>query len=177
MQVNGAVRSMGSHQSSAMLTDCWLTPPEIIKALGPFDLDPCASPEPRPWPTATKHITLPADGLAKPWTGRVWLNPPYSREAVRWLRRMSEHGQGTALMFARTETSWFRETVWHSPTASGMLFLDGRVYFHRPDGTKAGDNAGAPSVLVAYGMNDAEKLRTSGIPGYYVRSWELADAG
>ena len=21
-------------------TDCWLTPPEVIKALGPFDLDP-----------------------------------------------------------------------------------------------------------------------------------------
>lgn len=42
---------MGSHQSAAMLKDEWLTPPEIIKALGgpeSFDLDPCA-PIKRPW--------------------------------------------------------------------------------------------------------------------------------
>jgi hypothetical protein len=37
-------------------TDDWLTPPDIIAALGPFDLDPC-SPETRPWDTAAKHYT------------------------------------------------------------------------------------------------------------------------
>jgi len=42
---------IGSHQSAAMMKDEWLTPPDIIKALGPFDLDPCA-PIVRPWPTA-----------------------------------------------------------------------------------------------------------------------------
>lgn len=31
--------------------DEWLTPPEILLALGPFDLDPCA-PIVRPWETA-----------------------------------------------------------------------------------------------------------------------------
>ena len=25
-------------------SDVWLTPPEIIDAVGPFDLDPCAAP-------------------------------------------------------------------------------------------------------------------------------------
>ena len=30
--------------------DEWLTPPEIIKSLGEFDLDPC-SPINRPWAT------------------------------------------------------------------------------------------------------------------------------
>ena len=41
-------------------TDCkedWLTPPEILAALGEFDLDPC-SPIPRPWDTARKHYTV-----------------------------------------------------------------------------------------------------------------------
>lgn len=37
--------------------DEWLTPPEIIKALGPFDLDPCA-PINRPWSTVTQHYTI-----------------------------------------------------------------------------------------------------------------------
>jgi hypothetical protein len=37
----------------------WLTPPEILIALGEFDLDPCApTPSTRPWSTAHTHTTL-----------------------------------------------------------------------------------------------------------------------
>lgn len=160
-------RTMGSHQSSSMISDVWLTPPEIIQALGPFDLDPCAAPDPRPWETASHHIALPEDGLAAEWSGRVWLNPPYSSEAVKWLRKMAGHDCGTALIFARTETSWFGETVWRA--ASAVLFLEGRLYFHRPDGTRAAANAGAPSCLVAYGHRDARILAMSGLKGAFVR--------
>lgn len=160
-------RSMGSHQSAAMISDVWLTPREIIEALGTFDLDPCAAPEPRPWPTAQRHIALPEDGLAADWGGRVWLNPPYSSAAVKWLRRMAQHGEGTALVFARTETAWFVETIWREATA--ILFIDGRLHFHHPDGTRAAANAGAPSCLVAYGHRDARILATCGIRGSLVR--------
>ena len=174
---------MGSHQSARMVTDQWLTPPQIIEALGPFDLDPCA---PSAWPTEdwphAKHcISLPLDGLAMPWTKtniftgdvdshRVWLNPPYSRKAVAWLRKMAKHRFGTALVFARTETSWFREYVWR--TASAVLFLDGRLHFYRPDGTRAEANAGAPSALVAYGAYDAFRLQTSGLTGTHVHGFQ-----
>jgi len=160
--------SMGSHQSARMMSDVWLTPPAIINALAPFDLDPCAAPEPRPWPTADRHIALPDDGLAQPWSGFVWCNPPYSREAEKWLARMSEHGNGIALVFARTETEWFWDHVWRSPTASAALFLEGRLYFHRGDGIRAAANAGAPSVLVAYGRQGASRLLASGIRGAFV---------
>lgn len=40
----------------------WLTPPEPLKKLGKFDLDPC-SPINRPWATATHHYTTRADAL------------------------------------------------------------------------------------------------------------------
>lgn len=50
----------------------WLTPPEIIQALGPFDLDPCA-PIVRPWDTAQTYYTIDDNGLLKEWFGRVWL--------------------------------------------------------------------------------------------------------
>lgn len=156
--------SMGGHQSAAMKSDVWLTPPEIVRALGAFDLDPC-SPADRPWDTARQHYSIENDGLRQQWAGRVWLNPPYSREAVKWLRRMAEHAHGTALIFARTETSWFFETVWRAATA--ILFIEGRLHFHRPDGSRAKANAGAPSCLVAYGMDDAETLRNSGIAGHF----------
>lgn len=163
---------MGSHQSSRMISDTWLTPPEIITELGPFGLDPCAAPEPRPWPTAARHIALPADGLTADWGAeRVWLNPPYSREAVKWVRRLAVHGRGTALIFARTETSWFAEAVWQMATAA--LFLHGRLYFHHADGRQAKANAGAPSVLVAYGEEDAARLEGCALPGTFVR-WQVS---
>ena len=56
---------MGGHQAATMGTDEWLTPPEIIKALGPFDLDPC-SPITRPWDTALKHYSILDMGLLQP---------------------------------------------------------------------------------------------------------------
>ena len=140
---------MGSHQSSRMLTDVWLTPRWITDLLGPFDLDPCAAPPPRPWETARRNY-LPADnGLALPWRGTVWLNPPYSREAEKWLARMGDHNNGIALTFARTETGWFWDSIWER--AAAIYFLRGRLHFHRADGSRAEANAGAPSVIVGYG--------------------------
>lgn len=48
---------MSGHQSARMKNDEWLTPPEILRALGAFDLDPCA-PVVRPWETAAQHFAL-----------------------------------------------------------------------------------------------------------------------
>lgn len=170
IEQQGRLTGMGGHQSANMLKDEWLTPPEVIAALGgpeSFDLDPCA-PINRPWPMARQHYTVLDNGLLKPWHGRVWFNPPYGGPNVvgPWMRRMVDHGHGTTLIFARTETSLFFETVWRRATA--ILFLEGRLYFHHVDGTKAAANAGAPSVLVAYGNNDADILKASGIAGQFV---------
>lgn len=157
---------MGGHQSASMVSDTWLTPPDLLAALGEFDLDPCAAPDPTPWRTARTHYTLPLDGLAAPWFGRVWMNPPYSREAVKWLNKLADHGTGTALIFARTETSWFVEAVWKRATA--VMFLHGRLHFHHADGTRAKANAGAPSCLIAYGQLDARILRHCGLDGTFI---------
>lgn len=158
-------KGMGGHQSARAETTTWLTPRPILTALGPFDLDPCAAPEPRPWPTAGVHYTWPQhDGLAMPWWGRVWLNPPYSaKEIGKWLLRMRDHGRGTALIFARTETEAFRDGVWRA--ADALLFLEGRIHFHHADGRRSKENGGAPSVLVAYGAEDAERLLASPLKG------------
>ena len=159
--------SMGAHQSANMVSDTWLTPPEIIQALGPFDLDPC-TPDRMPWETAGYRYIAADNGLNLSWHGRVWLNPPYSNEARAWIKRLSDHGHGTALIFARTETAWFWDAVWRSPTARGILFFEGRLHFHDENGVRAKANAGAPSVLVAYGDDDAKRLRESGLRGAYL---------
>lgn len=149
---------MGSHQSHGKGENVWLTPPEIVKALGPFDLDPCFG-SPRPWDTAAEHYG-PTDnngmgGMHGDWHGMVWCNPPYDREAWRWLSKLADHGDGIALIFARTEVEQFHRQVWER--ASSVFFLEGRLFFHRHDGRRAPHNAGAPSVLVTYGYR--AKLR------------------
>lgn len=160
-------RAMGSHHSHRAETTTWLTPPHIIEALGPFDLDPCAAPG---WRTAETHYILPLDGLAQPWRGMVWCNPPYSTEAWKWLDRLAGHGSGIALVFARTETTGFVEQVWNK--ADAVLFLHGRLHFHHADGTRAKANSGAPSCLVAYGTEAAQRLAKSGLPGTLVDLWD-----
>jgi hypothetical protein len=151
-----------------MLKDEWLTPPEILAALGPFDLDPCA-PINRPWDMAANHYTVSDLGLMRPWSGRVWCNPPYGQQTGLWLRKLAGHGIGTALVFARTETEMFVSEVWSR--ADAVLFMAGRLHFHHVDGTRAAANSGAPSVLIAYGQRDVDALEKSGISGTLVKSW------
>lgn len=162
-------KGIGGHQSHNPATTTWLTPPALIQGLGgasSFDLDPCAAPA-QPWATAKRMVALPADGLASDWDGRVWLNPPYSTgEVEAWLQRLGDHGEGTALIFARTDTECFHRQVWSR--ASGLLFLEGRLHFHHADGTRAKANSGAPSVLCAYGSQDLDILFESGLAGALV---------
>ena len=153
-------RSLSGHQSARMKNDEWLTPPEILAALGTFDLDPCA-PINRPWDTAIHHYDVRDNGLCLDWHGRVWCNPPFGREAVKWLVKMRDHGNGIALIPARTETAMFFETVWGH--ADAICFIKGRPHFHYVDGTRAKFNSGAPICLVAYGLHNATVLHSSGL--------------
>jgi hypothetical protein len=152
--------SLSGHQSPKMKNDEWLTPPEILAKLGQFDLDPC-SPVNRPWPTAAKHYTKEDDGLSMVWTGRVWLNPPFGSEAQKWITALANHGNGIALIPARTETKMFFESVW--PVADAVCFLQGRPHFHFVDGSKAKFNSGAPICLIAFGSENADVLERSGL--------------
>jgi hypothetical protein len=164
--------SMSGHQRGYRgATDVWLTPPEIVKALGPFDLDPCAAVD-QPWATAETQYTERDDGLAQEWRGFTWCNPPFGPDAVKWLRRMADHGNGIALVPARTETRWFVETVWRR--ADAILFLHGRPHFHHIDGLRGRLNSGAPICLIGYGTTAIARLTTSGLTGSMITGWEDA---
>jgi hypothetical protein len=147
----------------------WLTPPNILEKLGQFDFDPCACPEPRPWPTAKKHISLPDDGLKIEWEGRVWLNPPYGNTKIfsEFMNKMAKHNNGIALVFARTDTRWFENLV--APHACGLLFLIPRLSFYQPNGELYPNKAGGPSVLVAYGEDNARNIKKSELRGCFCK--------
>lgn len=142
-----------SHEGN---TNTWLTPLTIVRALGDFELDPCAFPGHQ---TAKKLISLPEDGLAADWSGRVWLNPPYGRQIGKWLDKLEAHGDGVALIFNRTDTTWFQKL---KPDA--IFFLKGRIKFLKPDMTE-GHNAGAGSVFLIYGQHNVDAVLNSNLKG------------
>lgn len=134
-------------------TNDWITPKWIISAFNKksngmfFDLDPCISIT-QPWATAKHGYNKVQNGLLQDWYGTIYCNPPYGPNVGAWARRMTKHNNGIMLIFARLETAvWFDNIFTH---ADGYLFLRGRIAFYRPDGTR-GDDAGAPSALIAWG--------------------------
>lgn len=167
-----------------MKSDVYLTPPEWISLLGPFDMDPCCPPD-MPWPTATRMVTKEEDGLKTEWRGRVWLNPPFGQEAAAWLWRLTYHRNGIALIPARTETDSFRWNIWNQ--ADAVLFVIGRPHFYAAYDTevthngkrihvKRGErfpfNSGAPITLAAFGDKNVESLRCSKL-GVFINEWEM----
>jgi hypothetical protein len=149
------------HEAPVGASTEWFTPPEIFEALGlTFDLDPAAPPGGVPWVPARRHFSVLEDGLAQPWLGRVWLNPPYDGQVDRWLARLAAHGDGLALAFARTDARWWQQ---RAPAATAVCFVAGRLAFVPGGGQPGGWTAGAPSALLAYGVPCAPALAASGL--------------
>jgi integrase len=139
----------------------------------------------QPWETAANGFTVLDDGLSREWFGHVWLNPPYGSQIAEWMERLARHGDGIALVFARSDTKWFQSV---SKTAAAMLFLSGRVRFHDTRGGKfqrtgGGSCATSPSVLIGYGDRAKETLLKCPLeaitPHHLRHAWatHAADAG
>lgn len=147
--------------------DEWYTPSWLFDALGvQFDLDPCSPGSPPSTVPAHQHLTKDENGLAAPWTGRVWLNPPFSSKRD-WYDRLVDHGDGICLMPNRTET---HDLQTYMNAADALLFLKGRIYFERgsrPGANKVGANTTPPFgfVLCAYGKTNAIDLMESKLIG------------
>jgi ParB family chromosome partitioning protein len=124
--------------------DDWYTPPEYIEAarlvMGGIDLDPASCEAAQATVKADRFFTKEQDGLAQPWHGRIWLNPPYSRELIGpFIAKLIADYQAGAVRQAvvltnnDTETGWFHELA---KAARVICFTKGRVHFTSPH-TKA----------------------------------------
>ena len=183
------------HEAPVSLSVEWYTPRWIFEALKvKFDLDPCHPYPAIDWVPCAQSFNIHDDGLGSPWPpgAFVWMNPPYGdpehpckknctkkrcikrghhNELYRpgmidWMKKMAEHNNGIALVFARTDTEWFHKYV--SNAATAVLFLEGRVKFVDCNHNEAG-TPGCGSMLVAYGEKAALTLATSDVRGCYVR--------
>lgn len=117
-----------------------------------FTLDPCCTHENA---KCEKHFTMEENGLEQDWDGDVvFMNPPYGREIVHWMRKAYESSLNGAtvvcLVPARTDTKWF-----HKYAMKGEIrILKGRIKF---DGHT--NSAPFPSAMVIFRPPaDDEKL-------------------
>lgn len=115
----------------------WATPRAVFQYLderyGPLDLDAAASQENT---KCARFWTEADDALTKPWTGRVFCNPPYKFAAdfIQHGIREVQAGRAEVIVFlvpARPCSVWWREAYEH---ADEVLALSGRITF---DGASA----------------------------------------
>ena len=143
------------------LTNDWITPPYVLDWFNDlteeplwFDLDPCISLY-QFYKTANNSFNIQDDGLNKEWHGNVWCNPPYGKHTKHWIKKLVEHKNGVALIFARTETKLWQDYIF--PTADAVLFINRRIKFLRAN-KKPGEWATTPSALVAWGLHNERAL-------------------
>ncbi len=152
---------MAEHEPCIGGSDDWYTPRSSFDAHGlTFDLD-AFSPGPGHWVPARHIHTKADDGLAQPWRGIVFCNPPFGGRNghVPWMRRFLEHGNGILLVRAYTSSAWFH--TW-ATRAETMLFPRGKTKFVRPDGS-VGTSPGHGVVLLGMGEVANLALRRSGL--------------
>lgn len=99
-------------------SDNQYTPPDLLEMVlelwGSIDTDPCWSRESFVRAELTYDGSSPEqDGLAQPWRGRAWCNPPYSDPtpwALRCARHATSYHQAEALLLVNVSVSvaWFR---------------------------------------------------------------------
>lgn len=135
----------------------WETPQHIFDELDAefkFTLDVCATPDNA---KCERFFTPQEDGLRQDWTrDRCWMNPPYGREIVRWVRKASASWVDAVnrpgpygfvvvgLVPARTDTAWWHDYI---QGRAEIRFIRGRLRF----GRQQLNPAPFPSAVVVWG--------------------------
>jgi phage N-6-adenine-methyltransferase len=139
-------------------SDDWPTPDDLFATLNGefrFTLDACASAANA---KCARFYSRTDNGLAQPWYGRVWCNPPYGRQIGAWVakaRQASEAGATVVMLIpARTDTAYWHD---HAMRAAEIRFICGRLNFagerqaaRLEAGESVAHNAPFPSALLIF---------------------------
>ncbi len=109
-----------------MANDEMFTPKWVFDALNTtFDLDAASTDNPFVVVPALKKYTIQDDSLTQPWSGRVWLNPPFSG-VTPWVEKWLNHNNGFLLVPLSSNGKWINR-LWESEAA--VVFLPPNMGF------------------------------------------------
>lgn len=128
----------------------WETPLYFFNKLNlefNFTLDVCCVPETA---KCVNYFTPEDDGLSQDWGNNTcWMNPPYGRDIIRWMKKAYEASLKGALVVclvpARTDTEWFQT---YAMRAEEIRFVKGRLKFG--NNGEAINSAPFPSAIVIF---------------------------
>ena len=154
----------------------WFTPADCVEkaraALGEIDLDPASHTIAQQTIRAKTFFTAADNGLDRPWFGRVWLNPPYSRALLSPFidKLVSEYTRGAVeqailLTHNYTDTEWFHAAA---RAAQTICFPRGRIRFLSPAGDECSPTQG--QALFYFGFDDTAFRRTFADVGLIARA-------
>lgn len=134
-------------------SDDYYTPAWVFETMGlTFDLDVAAPPGGIAWIPARRFFTMADDGLAQPWEGRVWMNPPYSKPTP-WVRKFIAHGDGVCLV-PHAKSAWHLELF---AAADGICAPVGRYFDF------VGGSIFMPVFFAAFGAECVEAIAKLGV--------------
>jgi phage N-6-adenine-methyltransferase len=136
------LKARANHRAEGTGDDEWNTPQDYVEAarivLGEIDVDPATSSFAQEWIRAKQFFTAQDDGLTKEWHGRVWLNPPYSREKIKpFIDKMVAEIEATRVTAAIVLTHSYTDNEWFQKiflVTQALCFTKGRIAFTDPDG-------------------------------------------
>ena len=138
-------------QTTRTSDDYW-TPKWLFDALGlMFDIDVACPPEGPAHTPCKRFFTQADDGLAQPWNGRVFMNPPYSN-ASPWVNKWLDHGNGIAITVVG-KSKW-GDRLWAESDAivllkQNMHFVQGRIPW--------------PIIVTAMGAENKQALKQANL--------------
>lgn len=144
--------------------DSWGTPPEWIDlartVMGDIDLDPASNNEAQQVVKAKRFFTKDTNGLAKPWAGRVWMNPPYSQPLVtQFAEKLVDHVtsgdvvEACVLVNNATDARFLQLLL---SRCSAALFPRGRIPFLIPGSGESLTGTRQGQAFVYFGPNVAK---------------------
>jgi len=157
----------------------WQTPRWLFDALNrefAFDVDAAADRYNRKTDRFFGPGSEHDDALAAPWTGSVFVNPPFGTRLADWVRKGLESAAAgatvTMIVPARVESEWW---TWCVARATGIRFIRGRVHYELAGRrTRNSRPSFATVVLVLTPAGGPPLLSTMAQPRRAARQMEFA---